>query len=200
MASDEGSALTPEIRKSTPSELKTRVVSALVMVILALLAAYWGGWPFALFWLAAGIAMMVEWTDMVRSEPRRPVQAVYGLGLLALTVLFLFHGSFMASAAVALITLVAGALLTQGSREKLWSAAAFVYAAIIVLVPPLVRAAPELGILGLIWMFAVVWAISPNIPSGAVAITQPVIFIMAWNRLSQKPSWASCWRAVRIRS
>lgn len=186
MASDEGSALTPEIRKSTPSELKTRVVSAIVMVILALLTAYWGGWPFALFWLAAGIAMMVEWTDMVRSEPRRPVQAVYGLGLLALTVLFLLHGSFMASAAVALIALVAGALLTRGSRERLWSAAAFAYAAIIVLVPPLVRAYPEIGILGLIWMFAVVWATDIAAYFTGRALGGPKL----WPAVSPKKTWS----------
>ncbi|MGO4386187.1 phosphatidate cytidylyltransferase [Microvirga sp. 2YAF29] len=186
MASDEGSALTPEIRKSTPSELKTRVASAIVMVVLALLAAYWGGWPFALFWLAAGIAMMVEWTDMVRSEPRRPVQAIYGLGLLALTVLFLLNGSFMDSAAVALIALVAGALLTRGSREKLWSAAAFAYAAIIVLVPPLVRATPELGILGLIWMFAVVWATDIAAYFTGRALGGPKL----WPAVSPKKTWS----------
>ncbi|MET0530506.1 MAG: phosphatidate cytidylyltransferase [Microvirga sp.] len=157
MASDEGSALTPEIRKNPSSELKTRVASAIVMIALALLTAYWGGWPFALFWLAAGIAIMIEWTDMVRIEPRRPVQAVYSFGLLALTLLFLLGGSFAASAAAALTALVVGVLLTRGSREKLWSASAFAYAAIIVLVPPIVRTSPDLGILGLIWMFAVVW-------------------------------------------
>jgi phosphatidate cytidylyltransferase len=157
MVPDEGSALTPEIRKNPSSELKTRAASAIVMIALALLTAYWGGWPFALFWLAAGIAMMVEWTGMVRIEPRRPVQVVYGIGLLALTMLFLLGGSFAASVAAALAALIIGALLTRGSREKLWSASAFAYAAIIVLVPPIVRASPDLGILGLIWMFAVVW-------------------------------------------
>lgn len=158
MASDEGSALRPEIRKSPSSELKTRVLSAIVMIALALVTAYWGGWPFALFWLAAGIAIMVEWTDMVRIEPRRSVQVVYGVGLLALTLLFLMGWSFAASVAAALAAMAIGAFLTRGTREKLWSVSAFAYAAVIVLVPPLVRASPELGILGLIWMFAVVWA------------------------------------------
>lgn len=157
MTSDDGSALTPEFRKAPSSELKTRVLSAVVMIALALLAAYWGGWPFALFWLAAGIAMVVEWTDMVGIQPRRPVQLVYGVGLLALTVLFLLDAGFAISAAVAALALAVGALLTRGSRAKLWSASSFAYAAVIVLVPPIVRASPDLGILGLIWMFAVVW-------------------------------------------
>ena len=36
--------------------------SALVLAPLALLAAYVGGWPFALFWAAAAIAVLWEWT------------------------------------------------------------------------------------------------------------------------------------------
>ena len=54
----------PSKPKPAPSqELTTRVLSAIVMIAVALLTAYWGGWPFALFWLAAGIAIMVEWTE-----------------------------------------------------------------------------------------------------------------------------------------
>jgi phosphatidate cytidylyltransferase len=131
MVADEGSS--PSHSKPVPSkELTTRVLSALVMVAAALLTAYWGGWPFALFWLAAGIAIVVEWTDMTGIEPRRLVQAVLGLGLAA----------FAAS----------------GAQMRVWVVSSFIYAVPIVLVPPMVRAHPDLGILGLLWMFAVVWA------------------------------------------
>ena len=59
MVADEGSS--PSHPKPVPSkELSTRVLSAVVMVAAALLTAYLGGWPFALFWLAAGIAIVVE--------------------------------------------------------------------------------------------------------------------------------------------
>ncbi|WP_414471143.1 phosphatidate cytidylyltransferase [Microvirga sp. M2] len=144
--------------KTPSSELRTRVISAIVMVALALGTAYWGGWPFALFWLAAGIAIMIEWTDMTRVEPRRSVQAVLGLGLATLTLLLLSGGSVAAGGAVALVTLVIGVLLAKGREGRLWAASGFVYAAVIVLVPPLVRAYPEIGLLGLVWMFGVVWA------------------------------------------
>ncbi|SCY83520.1 phosphatidate cytidylyltransferase [Microvirga guangxiensis] len=154
MAASEGPAL---ISKAPSSELKTRVLSAIVMIALALGAAYWGGWPFAMFWLAAGIAIMIEWTDMTGIEPRRIVQTVFGLGLLTLTLLYLMNAGFAAGAGAALLFLVLGALVARGSREKLWAASAFAYAAVIVLVPPMVRDYPEIGLLGLIWMFAVVW-------------------------------------------
>jgi len=158
MATDEGSSLPPRVKPFFSKELNTRIASAIVMIPVALLTAYHGGWPFALFWLAAGIAMMVEWTDMTRVEPRRPVQAVFGIGLALLTLQFLTGGSFTVAAAAGLAFLLAGSLMARGSTHKLWAASGFAYAVVIVLVPPIVRAHPNLGLLGLLWMFAVVWA------------------------------------------
>ncbi|WP_201860169.1 phosphatidate cytidylyltransferase [Microvirga soli] len=157
MVADEGSS--PSQSKPVPSkELTTRVLSALVMVAAALLTAYWGGWPFALFWLAAGIAIMVEWTDMTGIEPRRLVQAILGCGLAALTLLFLLEAEPWLSVAVGLAFLAAGAFAVSGAQKRVWAVSSFIYAVPIVLVPPMVRAHPDLGILGLLWMFAVVWA------------------------------------------
>lgn len=149
----------PSSRKPAPSkELTTRILSALVMVAVALLTAYWGGWPFALFWLAAGIAIMVEWTRMTGAEPRQLVQGVLALGLAVLTVLFLTDAGIGLFIVAGLAFLVAGALMTRGTTNRIWSASSFLYASLIVLVPPIVRDHLELGILGLLWMFAVVWA------------------------------------------
>lgn len=156
MVADEGSS--PPHSKPVPSkELTTRVLSALVMVAAALLTAYLGGWPFALFWLAAGIAIVVEWTDMTGIEPRRLVQAILGLGLAALTLLFLLGFGLWLYLAVSLAFLAAGAFAVSSAQKRVWAVSSFIYAVPIVLVPPMVRAHPDLGILGLLWMFAVVW-------------------------------------------
>jgi phosphatidate cytidylyltransferase len=162
MVADEGSSLpssAKSVSKSAPSkELSTRVLSALAMAALALLTAYQGGWAFALLWLAAGVAMMVEWTDMTGVAPQRPVQGLLGLGLAALAAPLLVGINLGLSAAVGLAFAAGGSLLARGAANKLWAASGFVYAALIVLVPPIVRSHPDLGILGLLWMFAVVWA------------------------------------------
>jgi phosphatidate cytidylyltransferase len=162
MVADEGSSLPSSAKpvpKPAPSkELSTRVLSALAMAALALLTAYQGGWAFALFWLAAGIAMMVEWTDMVGVAPRRPVQVMLGLGLAVLTVPLLSGANLGLVAAVGSAFAAGGSLVGRGTANKLWAASGFLYAAPIVLVPPIVRSHPDLGILGLLWMFAVVWA------------------------------------------
>lgn len=56
----------PGRRASAPaSNLALRIVSAIVLAPLALLAAYLGGWPFAVFWGLAAIAVLWEWTKLV---------------------------------------------------------------------------------------------------------------------------------------
>jgi len=47
------------------SNLMLRIVSAAVLGPIAIAAAYFGGWPFALFWVAAAAAVLWEWTKLV---------------------------------------------------------------------------------------------------------------------------------------
>ena len=42
-----------------------RIVSAAVLGPIAIAAAYFGGWPFAVFWAAAATAVLWEWTKLV---------------------------------------------------------------------------------------------------------------------------------------
>ncbi|WP_262296913.1 phosphatidate cytidylyltransferase [Microvirga sesbaniae] len=158
MVADQGSSLPSHPKPSSSKELTTRILSAVVMIAAALLTAYWGGWPFALFWLAAGTAIMVEWTRMTGAEPRPLVQGVLALGLAVLTALLLAEASFGLFLLAGLVFLVTGIVVTRGGPSRIWSGSGFLYASLIVLVPPIVRDHPELGILGLLWMFAVVWA------------------------------------------
>jgi phosphatidate cytidylyltransferase len=47
------------------SNLALRVLSAAILAPLALLVAYVGGWPFALFWGIAAIIVLWEWLTLV---------------------------------------------------------------------------------------------------------------------------------------
>jgi phosphatidate cytidylyltransferase len=55
------------------SNLALRVVSAAVMMPLALFVAYVGGWLFALFWGVAALAVLWEWTALVRGTVLPPL-------------------------------------------------------------------------------------------------------------------------------
>ncbi|MGO4571731.1 phosphatidate cytidylyltransferase [Microvirga sp. 2TAF3] len=185
MAADEGSSLADAVKRPS-SELSSRVGSAIVLIAVALFTAYQGGWTFALFWLAAGIAMMVEWTNMTRVEPRWPVQIVLGLGLTGQTVLLLKEADFAIGVAASLMPLVLGGLLARGTQGKLWAITGFAYGAIIVLVPPIVRAHPNLGLVGLLWMFAVVWATDIAAYFTGRKFGGPKL----WARVSPKKTWS----------
>jgi len=64
---------------SAKNNLALRIASAAVMAPLALLTAYLGGWPFALFWGAASIAVLWEWVGLV-TGPARGRWIVAGIG------------------------------------------------------------------------------------------------------------------------
>ncbi|AWM86919.1 phosphatidate cytidylyltransferase [Microvirga sp. 17 mud 1-3] len=186
MAADVSPSSSPEPAGKPRSELATRALSAIVLIAVALATAWEGGWTFALFWLAAGIAMMAEWTNMTRVEPRRPVQIVLGLGLAALTVVFLRDMSLATGVAVTVVTAALGALLARGTEGRLWAVSGFTYGAVIVLVPPLVRAHPFLGLVGLLWMFAVVWATDIVAYFTGRRFGGPKL----WPRVSPKKTWS----------
>jgi len=145
-----------------------------------------GGWAFALFWLAAGIAMLVEWTNMTQITPLRPVQAVFSVGLVVLTGLFLAEAGLGLTVLVCLAFLLAGTLPARGGTGRLWAAAGFAYAAVIVVVPPIVREHPNLGLLGLLWMFAVVWATDIAAYFTGRALGGPKL----WRAVSPKKTWS----------
>jgi phosphatidate cytidylyltransferase len=56
--------------------LALRIMSAAVLAPLAVLAAYLGGWPFALFWGVAAAAVLWEWVLLVTG----PLWIVAGVG------------------------------------------------------------------------------------------------------------------------
>ena len=127
----------------TASNLPLRVVSAAVLAPLALVAAYIGGLPFALFWAIAALVVLWEWMTLVvgpnlsavgvvvrRSDCScrflawlgRPVTALFMVGLGAL----------------------AGAIFAPSER-RLWVIAGAGYAGGMVLAPVFLRADAGFG-------------------------------------------------------
>ncbi|MDB5511331.1 MAG: phosphatidate cytidylyltransferase [Enterovirga sp.] len=141
----------------TCSELELRVGSAFVLAAAALTATWAGGALFTTLLLAAALAMAAEWLLMVRAEPRLLLIGTASIGLLALTAARNSDvGPLVSTAlAVGIALLLAG--LARGMEVRLWAAAGFAYAAIVAIVPPIVRDDPALGLVAVLWMFAVVW-------------------------------------------
>jgi phosphatidate cytidylyltransferase len=181
IAGPSGSLNPPAVR----SELGARVASGIVLIALALAATYLGGWPFQLFWLLAGIAILFEWTGMTRVEPPRAEQAVGCLGLAAVSAL-VFSERLLAGALALGISCLAAAVIGRSGRDRSWSMLGIAYAAVIVVVPPHVRDRPELGIVGILWMFAVVWATDIVAYFTGRALGGPKL----WPSISPKKTWS----------
>jgi phosphatidate cytidylyltransferase len=168
------------------SELGVRLLSGLVLAAAALLAAVHGGWPFALFWLLAGIAVAAEWTAVTRLEPSGPIRAATGVGLTVLAGAALLE----ADAAWEVLVSIGGAVLLlafgAGRHDRLWAVAGFAAAAVIVLVPPAMRNHPEFGLAGLLWMFAVVWTTDIAAYFTGRRLGGPKL----WPRVSPKKTWS----------
>jgi phosphatidate cytidylyltransferase len=186
MGAGEGSSPHPVPARWTSSELGARVLSGIVLGLFALFALYRGGWVFALFWLAAGVATLIEWTDMTRVAPHRPLQAVLAAALVAMTGLYLAGLGFPIIFAVLGAALVLALVAARGSRSRLWAAAGFLYAAVLTLVPPVVRDDPGLGLVALLWMFAVVWATDIAAYFTGRRLGGPKL----WPRVSPKKTWS----------
>jgi phosphatidate cytidylyltransferase len=139
------------------TELGKRILSGIVMVALAMLATYEGDWLFSLFWLLAGIRMLFEWLRMACVPRLFPLLIVLGAALLALSLSRVWDHALQAGLAAIAGGCLALAVMASNRRDALWVLGGFLVAAILVKVPPLVRDDPDFAILGLAWMFAVVW-------------------------------------------
>ncbi len=133
-----------------------RVASALVLAPLAVGAAYWGGWPFVTFWLAAALGILWEWLGLVGAASARP--ALIGGGLaLAVSAALIGFDYFAAAAVVLALGVAAAAQLAPGGQRN-WTAGGVVYAAALLLGAALLRRDPEWGFLAVMVLFALVWS------------------------------------------
>jgi phosphatidate cytidylyltransferase len=170
--------------KSQPSELRLRVLSAIVMVVAAVLALWLGGWPFALFWIAAACVAADEWQRIV-GEPGAPaaraaaVVGAFGAGLFAHQEQLL-----LAVGTVAAMGMVVFSLSEPGRRRE--ASAGVAYAAMIAAGPIIVRAAPEAGAALIAWCFAVVWATDVAAYFTGRTIGGPKL----WPAVSPKKTWS----------
>ncbi len=137
------------------NNLALRIISAIVLAPLALLTAYLGDWPFALFWGLAAVAVLWEWTTLVAGPGHRLMLSACGSAI-AVAALLAWHGRPIT--AILLVGLGALAALIFAPRERrLWITAGIGYAGAMVLAPMLLRADDIDGFLAMVLLFAIVW-------------------------------------------
>jgi len=141
--------------ESCGGELALRVCSALVLVPLALGAAYLGGWPFAVLWGLAAMVVLWEWNSLVAGSDQRIVLTTGGASLALATALMLTGHSLAAVIVLAISTL--GVASLAPAKRRTWIAAGVPYAGALGVAPIVLRSDNGEGFLAIIFLFAVVW-------------------------------------------
>ncbi|MDI1345718.1 MAG: hypothetical protein PSV22_16690, partial [Pseudolabrys sp.] len=88
------------------SNLALRIVSAAVLAPLAVAAAYFGGWPFVLFWAVAAGAVLWEWTRLVKGAVWVAAGVFYAAAMFAAPVLLRADAQYGLFAIVLLFAIV----------------------------------------------------------------------------------------------
>lgn len=139
------------------SDLKRRVPSAIAMIVIALGATWYGGFPFLLFWTLAALIVWYEWATIVRVAHKTTVLAL-GFFTIAVSAVFLsMHLPLAALGAILGGTILAAALTGGTDATRFWSGAGLIYAGLAFLPVVLLRNDIEFGFLAVVWLYAVVW-------------------------------------------
>ena len=137
------------------SNLILRIVSAAVLAPIAIGTAYTGGWPFAVFWCLAAIAVLWEWITLVAGPGHRLMLSSCASAI-AVSALMAERGRPIAAIMlVGLGALAAAVFAADGKR--LWITCGIGYAGALLLAPMLLRADDTYGLVAIILLFAIVW-------------------------------------------
>ena len=138
---------------SRPSELATRTLTGLGLIALALVALAFGGFPFWLLAVTAGVFMMAEWSELHLAEPKTKRLGQYVLFVpLAIMCPIAAGPNFFA------LGLLVGAFffLTIVTRRPQLGLGVL-YCGLPIYALLLIRHEPD-GIRNALWALAIVWA------------------------------------------
>ncbi|MGP9820974.1 phosphatidate cytidylyltransferase [Salinarimonas sp. NSM] len=139
------------------SETGIRLLSALVLVAMALGSAWIGGPILAAFWLLAAGAAVIEWRQVGKLERPVPMRVALLFGVLALSILAVVEPPWTIVLVVAMLAAAAVAGAGRTGRDRRWGLVGLVVTGTLATAPVIVREHPALGLTGLLWIFAVVW-------------------------------------------
>lgn len=137
-------------------ELAKRAAASVVLIPLALVFAYVGGWAFAAFWAVAAVGVLWEWKSLAGRSERQVVLLLGSFAIVAAAALTVLSRPGLALAVVAIGAL--GCAIASSRQNRIWMGAGLVYAAAVVFPVVLLRSDSEFGFAGVIFIFAIVWS------------------------------------------
>ena len=139
------------------SNLRLRILSALVMAAVALGITWIGDWPFRILAVLAGLAIFAEWTTISGISSRRGVSLAYFV-LVGIPLLLVLVGVPVGVVLLALLAVfLLGLAIPDSSGESRWGAWGILYVVLPVVSMSMVRGDTTAGLVGILFLFAVVW-------------------------------------------
>lgn len=166
------------------NNLLLRIISAAVLAPLALVAAYIGGLPFALFWGVAALVVLWEWMTLVVGPNYRLLMLSCAAALVVADFLAWLGRPITALLMIGLGGL-AGAIFAPNER-RLWVLAGTGYAGGMALAPIFLRADAGFGFAAILLLFAVVWTTDVLGYFAGRAFGGPKL----WPAVSPKKTWS----------
>ncbi|MEK1891188.1 MAG: phosphatidate cytidylyltransferase [Phyllobacterium sp.] len=139
------------------SNLQKRILSAIVLIIIAVAMTWMGGFTFGLLASAIGISVFYEWQLITMSRSTPLTRRLAWISLLLLVVVLLFAQDTFVIMAI----LFGGAFIIAmlgGRQEGYWPAAGLIYAGFPCIALTLLRGDSGDGFAAILFLFAVVWA------------------------------------------
>ena len=166
-----------------PRNLITRVASAIVLVPLAIAAAWAGGWYWAALVTLCAIGLFVEWLMVTGVAGNAPL-LVTGAVALAIAAPFVALGNVNAALVVLALGVIAVAFRSSAPRS--WAIAGFLYAAAAQMSSIVVRFDRSEGFIALVFIFLVVWCTDIGGYFAGRTLGGPKL----WPRVSPNKTWA----------
>lgn len=172
--------------QATPAgmgELPKRIISGLVMALVAITATILGGWPFIIIWAFAALCVAYEWQTIVHGSAAIAPKALAMLAVLS-GMAAVVAGPIALLVLSLLLAFAAGAIAPADRRMV--AATGVVYAAGLAAAVLLCRGSGFDGAVVIFWLFAVVWGTDTFAYFTGRSLGGPKL----WPRVSPKKTWS----------
>lgn len=136
-------------------ELGKRILSGILLAAAAISAAWLGGYVFVLLCALGAIAVWWEWATIVQNGAHMASLFVGAATFTAIAIALAAEAPAIAFAGAIVGASVAAAAVPDA---RTWAAAGIVYAAAVLIPAVMLRNDTMLGLVAILWLFAIVWA------------------------------------------
>lgn len=166
-------------------EMLTRLISAVILAVLALGAVMASPWTFAVLVIACGATVAWEWGRLTRGAGFDAIAIVQALAVAAIAILITLRRFDLALAAV-ILALIGTIGFGLAAKTLGWSVAGFIYSVLPAWAMVWLRGDQTYGALAVLFLFTVAWTTDTASYAGGRLIGGPKLA----PRISPRKTWS----------